>query len=41
MGLFQPRKVYIQMKKEKNISRSQANEYRRIIVFGKMLIFIQ
>ncbi len=31
MGLFQPRKVQIQTKKEKKFSRSQENEVRRVI----------
>jgi hypothetical protein len=42
MGLFQPRKVQIQTKKrEKKFSRSQENEVRRVILFVKMLLFIQ
>jgi hypothetical protein len=41
MGLFQPRKVQIQTKKGKKFSRSQENEVRRVIVFVKMLLFIQ
>jgi hypothetical protein len=41
MGLFQPRKVQIQTKKEKKFSRSQENEVRRVIYFVKMLLFIQ
>jgi hypothetical protein len=40
MGLFQPRKVQIQTKKEKKFSRSQENEVRRVI-FSEMLLFIQ
>jgi hypothetical protein len=41
MGLFQPRKKDINTKKEKKFSRSQENEVRRVILFVKMLLFIQ
>jgi hypothetical protein len=40
MGLFQPREVQIQTKKDKKFSRSQENEVRRVILFAKMLLFI-
>ncbi len=41
MGLFQPRKVQTQTKKEEKFSRSQENEDRRVNFFLKMLLFIQ